>query len=156
MRTMRAVLAATILLGLSAIAYAEVCPSAGTVKLVEIYVRSNPLVSGQNGVAIAVWRNTGTQTASVTAQIDVLDGNGQVILEGVYRSSGPFGLPAGASGVSLVPFATAGAPAFDGYIQATVRNFSNCSDSQVQRLVILPPCPCPIALPAPIPASLFP
>ena len=134
------------------LAQAADCTPGGPVVFHRIDIESNPLVSGQDGGVLFDIRNTAAQTLTVTLVVDVANDQHQVLLPGVITQT--FSLaPQAAPGDRIVgaqAFSTAGA-VFSGFIQSKLFVGTNCSDFvDSLRLVILPPCPCPTALPPPI------
>ena len=128
------------------------CTPGGPVVFHRIDIESNPLVSGQDGGVVFDIRNTGPQPQTGTLVVDVANDVHQVVLPAVFTQTfalAPQGAPgdriAGAQG-----FSTTGV-VFSGFIQSKLFVGTNCSDFvDSVRLVIIPPCPCPAALPPPI------
>jgi len=131
---------------------ADCTPGGGPVVFHRIDIESNPLVSGQDGGVVFDIRNTGPQPQTGTLVVDVANDVHQVVLPAVFTQTfalAPQGAPgdriAGAQG-----FSTTGV-VFSGFIQSKLFVGTNCSDFvDSVRLVIIPPCPCPAALPPPI------
>jgi hypothetical protein len=130
------------------IAYAAcVTGSFGPVFFTRVEIVSNPLVSGQNGLVFLIVRRIGVNTAErVRVEIDVADEQHQVIVAKIIQRE--VTLQSGSTASFLEPFQTSDA-VFSGYLHARTFIGDNC-DLVPLRIIIVPPCPCPTALPSAI------